>query len=96
MAMERYIDDMLVMQYTEHREQFLHHINNIDIALKFTVDDTRENDYLSFLDILDTPEHNGTLTPSIYSKPIHTDQYMHWDSHHHIRAKYIIIDTLMH
>ena len=30
----------------------------------------------------------------MYCKPTHTDQYLHWDSHHSLSAKYSIIGTL--
>ena len=32
----------------------------------------------------------------IYRKPTHTDQYLQWDSHHHLSAKYSVISTLTH
>ena len=31
-----------------------------------------------------------------YRKPIHTDQYLQWNSHHHLSAKYSVINSLTH
>ena len=30
----------------------------------------------------------------VYKKPIHTDQYLHRDNHHHLLAKYSVMNTL--
>ena len=38
----------------------------------------------------------GSLSISVYSKPTHTDQYLQWDSHHHLSAKFSVIQTLSH
>ena len=54
------------------------------------------NGSMSFLDILATLEHIGRLTTSIYWKSIHTDQYMHCNSHHYIGTKHSNIKTLTH
>ena len=32
----------------------------------------------------------------MYCKPTHTDQYLQWDSHHSLSAKYSVIGTLAH
>ena len=32
----------------------------------------------------------------MYQKPTHTDQYLQWDSHHSLSAKYSVIGTLTH
>ena len=36
------------------------------------------------------------MYPTVYRKPTHTDQYLQWDSHHHLSAKYITINALTH
>ena len=51
---------------------------------------------MPFLDMLVTPQDDGTLTTSVYRKPIHTDLYLQWDSHHNLACKYIAINTLTH
>ena len=36
------------------------------------------------------------LSTSVYRKPTHTDQYLHWDSNHHITTKQSVYNTLAH
>ena len=42
------------------------------------------------------PEADGNLSITMYRKPTHTDQYPQWDSHHHLSAKFSVIQTLTH
>ena len=51
---------------------------------------------LPFLDTLVTIQPDNTLSTSVYRKPTHTDQYLHWDSNHHITAKQSVYNTLAH
>ena len=51
---------------------------------------------LPFLDTLVTIEPDNTFSTTVYRKPPHTDQYLHWDSKHHITAKQSIYNTLSH
>ena len=37
-----------------------------------------------------------SLSITVYRKPTHTDQYLQWDSHHHLSAKFSVIQTLSH
>ena len=38
----------------------------------------------------------SSLSITVYRKPSHTDQYLQWDSHHHLSAKLHVIHTLSH
>ena len=38
----------------------------------------------------------NTLITTVYRKPTHTDQYLHWDSDHSIWAKHSVFNTLAH
>ena len=51
---------------------------------------------IPFLDTLVTPEADVPLSYTVYHKPTHTDQYLQWDSHHKLSAKYSVIGTLTH
>ena len=51
---------------------------------------------LPFLDTLVTIEPNNTFSTTVYRKPTHTDQYLHWHSNHHITAKQSVFNTLAH
>ena len=79
-----------------HKQLFLDHINSIDPSIKFTVKGNQENGAIPFLDALVKPEADNSLTIRVYHKPTHTDQYLQWDSHHSLSAKYSVIGMLTH
>ena len=91
----RFVDDTFVINRTEHSQQLLQHINNQDPHIQFTVEPTQQGS-LPFLDTLVTIQPDNTLSTSVYRKPTHTDQYLHWDSNHHITAKHSVYNTLAH
>ena len=43
-----------------------------------------------------TPGPKNTILTTVYRKPTHTDQYLHWDSNHFITAKNNVYYTLAH
>ena len=92
----RFMDDTWVIQQQAHKQAFLDHINNIDPAIKFTVEDTQGNGVKPFLDTVVTPLADNSLSITVYHKPTHTDQYLQWDSHHSLSAKCSVIGTLTH
>ena len=92
----RLVDDTCVIQQSIHKQGILEHINCIDPAIKFTVEGSQGNGDIPFLDTLVTPEADNSLSFTVYHKPTHTDQYLQWDSHHNIYAKYSVIGTLTH
>ena len=51
---------------------------------------------MPFLDILITPEEDGSLSTTVYRKPTCTDLYLQWDSHHTLTSNYSVIGTLHH
>ena len=68
----------------------------VDPVIKFTVEDNKEDGSILFLDTIVKPEENGGLSITVYRKPTHTDQYLQWDSHHNLSAKFSVINTLSH
>ena len=48
------------------------------------------------MDTIVKPEVDGSLFITVYRKPTHTDQYLQWDSNHHLSAKFSVIQTLSH
>ena len=68
--------------------------NSVDPAIKFTVEDNKEDGSIPFLDTIVKPEVDGGLSITVYRKPTHTDQYLQWDSHHNLSAKFSVINTL--
>ena len=92
----RFVDDISVITKAKHSQPLLHHINNQDPHIQCTVEEPTQQSTLPFLGTLVTIEPNNTFSTTVYRKPIHTDQYLHWDSNHHITAKQSVYSTLAH
>ena len=92
----RFVDDTFVIPKEVNKQDLLQHTNSVDPAIKFTVEDNKEDGSIPFLDTIVKPEENGGLSITVYRKPTHTDQYPQWDSHHNLSAKFIVINTLSH
>ena len=60
------------------------------------MEDNKEDGSIPFFDTIVKPKENGSLSITVYSKPTHTDQYLQWDSHHNLSAKFSVINTLSH
>ena len=88
------MDDTWVVQWEENKQNIFQHINSVDPAIKFTVEDNKKDGAHPLLGY--KPEADGKLSITVYRKPTHMDQYLQWDSHHHLSAKYIVIKTLAH
>ena len=78
--------------HTGHRTQgkFLKLIYSIEKPFMYTAEDIRP------MDIIITPTLEGILSTGLYRKPTHIDQYLQWESCHHIPAKYRVISTHTH
>ena len=92
----RYVDDTFVIHKEVNKQDFLQHINSVDPAIKFTVEDNKEDGSIPFLDDIVKPEADGGLSITVYRKPIHTAQYLQWDIHHNLSAEFSVINTLSH
>ena len=79
-------DEGIVIQQEEHKQTSLDHINKVGPAIMFTVEVKPENVAIPFLDTIVKPEADNTLSFIVYRKPMHTDQYLQWDSHHNLVA----------
>ena len=51
-----YVDETFVIQQTGHKDSFLQHIYSIDSVIKFTIEDAWPDWWMSFEDIIITPE----------------------------------------
>ena len=89
----RYVDDTFVIHKEANKQGFLQHINSVDPVIRFTVEDNKEDGSIPFLDTIVKPEVDGSLSITVCRKPTHTDQYLQWDSHHHLSAKFSVIQT---
>ena len=96
MVWVRFVDDTQVIQETEHSHQFLQHINSQDPNIQFTVEEPGTDGSIPFLNTKVKPGPNKTIHTTVYRKPTHKDQYLHWDSNHFITAKNSVYNTLAH
>ena len=60
----------------------------------FTSKDFRPDVSTPFLDILITPNVDGSLSTTVYRKLTHTAFYLQWDSHHTVASKYSMVGIL--
>ena len=60
------------------------------------MENNKKDAAIPFLDISVKPENDGKLSINVYRKPAQTGQFLQWDSHHHLSAKYNVISTLTH
>ena len=90
------MDDTFVIQKEVNKQDFLQHINIVDPTIQFTVENNKEDDAIPFLHTTVKPEADGNLSITVYKKPTHMDQYLQRGSHHHLSAKFSVINTLTH
>ena len=76
-----------------HLENLFHHINNLHQNIKFTMEE-ESNGELVFLDTL-LKWNNREIFVLVYRKPTHTDQYLHYSSHHQTSCKESVVSSLL-
>ena len=91
-AWERFVEDIYSTLKRMQLESFFHHINNFHQNIKFTMEE-ESNGELAFLDTL-LKRNNGEISVLVYRKPIHTDQYLHYSSHHQTSCKESVVSLL--
>ena len=80
-----------MIQHQSQKEEFFKPINTEDSSIQFTVEEVGPDDSIPFLDILITPQKDGTFTIRVYRKLTHTDLYLQWDSYHNLATKYRVL-----
>ena len=87
----------LVSSWTlQEKKKSFNHINSLDPHIQFTSENAKPDGSIPFLDTIVMPQPHGSLKTTVYRKPTHTDMYLHWDSYHHLSAKFSVINTLRH
>ena len=89
----RFVDDTCVILRKTDTETLFEYINSQNPHIKFACE-PEVNGQLAFLDTKITRKESGLLDVTIYRKPTHTDQYLHFDSHHPISHELSVIRTL--
>ena len=89
---ERFVDDVYSILIRTHLENVFRHINNLHQNIKFTIEE-ESNRELTLLDTL-LKQNNGEISVLVYRKPTHTDQYLHYSSHHQTSCKESVVSSL--
>ena len=92
---KRYVDDTFVVINNNFVDEFHEHLNSIHPDIQFTMEKARNN-ALPFLDVLIEKTPEGSVKTSVYRKPTHTDQYLHYNSYQPIQHKAAVVKTLVH
>ena len=89
-----YVDNTFVVWQhgRRHLEEFLTHINGLHGRIQFTME-VEDNNRISFLDVL-VERNEHSISTTVYRKPTHTDRYLNYRSHHHLRTKIGIVSFL--
>ena len=92
---KRYVDDTFVVW--EHGLEseltlFLEHLNSLRPSIQFTCE-VEEHGKFPFLNV-HLVRNGSSLENSVHHKKIHTDRYLHYNSHQHPRVKVGIVKML--
>ena len=66
----RFVDDTFVIHKEVNKQGFLQHINSVDPAIRFTVEDNKEDGSIPFLNTIVKSEADGTLSNTVYRNPL--------------------------
>jgi hypothetical protein len=93
---KRYVDDILEKIHKNQVQNLTDHLNQADNtgSIKFTAEPEKDGK-IPFLDTLITRRPDGSVKLMVYRKPTHTDQYLHFSSHHPIHQKLGVVRTLL-
>ena len=93
---KRYVDDILEVIKTWMTQQLTDHRNSVDEAniVKFTHVEEAERT-IPFWDTLLERKESGEMKVLIFRKNTHTEQYLHFSSHHPLRQKMGVIRSLL-
>ena len=89
---ERFVDDIYSILQSTHLENVFNHVKNLHQNIKFTIKE-ESNGELAFLDTL-LKRNNGEISVLLYRKLTHTDQHLHYSSHHQASCKERVVSSL--
>jgi len=91
--LKRYVDDTFTGLDSGSVDSFLQHFNNQEPSIRFAME-TEIDSKPASRDTAVSREPDGRLTTSVYRKPMHTEQYLVYDSHHPQSVKCDIVKCL--
>ncbi|XP_048259316.1 uncharacterized protein LOC125384342 [Haliotis rufescens] len=90
----RKVDDtFVILKQDQDPTLLLQHLNQQHPRVQFTIETEKDNQ-LPFLDVLVCRNAANRIQTSVYRKPTHTDQCIHFNSNHPLRTKTGIISAL--
>ena len=90
---KRFVDDTLVIMYTNEVNRFFDHLNSVDPNINFTME-LEQDDNLAFLDVLVMRTQEGKLATKVHRKPTHTNRYLNYHSAHSNEQKQGVVINL--
>ena len=91
----RFVDDVYSNPKTITKDRFLTHLKDQDPNIDWTSEEEQDNT-LPYIDARTHRNPDGSLRLTVYRKPTHTDQYLNFQSNHHISHKLAVPKTLLH
>ena len=86
-----FVDDIYSTFQQTHSENFFHQIKNLHQNINLTMEEESNGWELAFLD---TSWNQGKISVLVHRRPKHTDQYLHYTSHHQMRCKECFASSL--
>ncbi|XP_028415509.1 uncharacterized protein LOC114538574 [Dendronephthya gigantea] len=90
----RFVDDTITALKKSQISNFHDHLNTQSDHIKFTVERYNKKEGLAFLDTLNKVSDDGMVHTKVYRKPMHSDRYLPFDSHHPRQHKNAVARTL--
>ena len=93
---KRYVDDITAAIIIGTLKELSDHLNNADETghIKFTCEESVDGE-IAMLDVKLKRQEDGSLHMDVYRKKSHTNQYLHFSSHHPTIHKMGVIRTLL-
>lgn len=90
---KRYVDDGFAIILLIMLLSFLEHLNSMHKSISWT-HEVMEESLLAYIDAQTEVEFDRSLSFKFYRKPTHTNQYLNFDSNHHIGHRLSVVKSM--